>query len=141
MVAPSPILHSHVSWADQLLFFFSWEDVTKCSIIGRFPLGFQCIPALILISGIWFLQESPRWLMEKDRHEEAKSVLHKLRDGENHSRIDLEFMEIRDVIAADREIAHVSTMSIFTKPSWRKRLLLGIGVQAFGPLSGINVIN
>lgn len=79
--------------------------------------------------------------MEKDRHEEAKNVLYKLRDGENSSLIDLEFAEIRDVIAADREIAQVSAMSIFTKPSWRKRLLLGVGVQAFGPLSGINVIN
>lgn len=108
---------------------------------GRFPLGFQAIPAVILLSGIWFLQESPRWLMEKDRHEEALAVLEKLRKGDDPERINLEFLEIRDVIAADREIGKVSTMSIFTKPSWRKRLFLGIGVQAFGPLSGINVIN
>ncbi|KAF5003570.1 hypothetical protein FDECE_9884 [Fusarium decemcellulare] len=107
----------------------------------RFPLAFQCVPALILVSGIWFLQESPRWLMEKDKHEEARIVLSKLRNGQNASRIDLEFIEIRDVIAADREIGKVSAMSILTKPSWRKRLLLGCGVQAFGPLSGINVIN
>jgi hypothetical protein len=79
--------------------------------------------------------------MEKDKHEEAKAVLQKLRNGENASRIELEFIEIRDVIAADREIAQVSTMSMLTKPSWRKRLILGCGVQAFGPLSGINVIN
>jgi hypothetical protein len=79
--------------------------------------------------------------MEKDKHEEARIVLSKLRNGQNASRIDLEFIEIRDVIAADREIGQVSAMSILTKPSWRKRLLLGCGVQAFGPLSGINVIN
>ncbi|KAH8878929.1 general substrate transporter [Thozetella sp. PMI_491] len=107
----------------------------------RFPLGFQCVPAIILVAGVWFLQESPRWLMEKDKHDEARAVLEKLRNGENASRIDLEFMEIRDVIAADREIGKVTTMSILTKPSWRKRLILGCGVQAFGPLSGINVIN
>jgi hypothetical protein len=79
--------------------------------------------------------------MEKDRHEEARAVLGKLRGGTDASLIDLEFIEIRDVIAADREIGRVTTMSILTKPSWRKRLLLGCGVQAFGPLSGINVIN
>ncbi|KAH6695351.1 general substrate transporter [Plectosphaerella plurivora] len=107
----------------------------------RFPLAFQCVPALILVSGIWFLQESPRWLMEKDRHEEARIVLEKLRNGEDASLINLEFLEIRDVIAADREIGKVTPMSILTKPSWRKRLLLGCGVQIFGPLSGINVIN
>jgi hypothetical protein len=79
--------------------------------------------------------------MEKDRHEEARSVLDKIRSGTNDSQIHLEFIEIRDVIAADREIGKVSPMSILTKASWRKRLLLGCGVQAFGPLSGINVIN
>jgi hypothetical protein len=79
--------------------------------------------------------------MEKDKHEEARAVLQKIRDGENASRINLEFIEIRDVIAADREIGNITTWSIITKPSWRKRLLLGCGVQAFGPLSGINVIN
>ncbi|KAI5464404.1 general substrate transporter [Mariannaea sp. PMI_226] len=107
----------------------------------RFPLGFQCIPALILAIGVWFLLESPRWLMEKDKHEEARVVLEKLRSGQNPSQINLEVMEIRDVIAADREIGKVTAMSILTKPSWRKRLLLGCGIQAFGPLSGINVIN
>ncbi|THV95757.1 general substrate transporter [Aureobasidium pullulans] len=110
----------------------------------RFPLAFQCIPAVILVSGIWFLQESPRWLCEKDRWEEARAVLQKLHhDGtaETDQRIELEFREIRDVIEADRVNNSTSVSTIFTKASWRKRLLLGCGVQAFGPLSGINVIN
>ncbi|KAH7074495.1 general substrate transporter [Paraphoma chrysanthemicola] len=107
----------------------------------RFPLAFQNVPGLILISGIFFLQESPRWLMEKDRHEDAIASLRKLRKGIDDETIDLEFREIRDVIIADRALGNISWMSIVTKPSWRKRLLLGCGVQAFGPLSGINVIN
>ncbi|CAC9888879.1 unnamed protein product [Aureobasidium pullulans] len=104
----------------------------------------HCIPAVILVSGIWFLQESPRWLCEKDRWEEARAVLQKLHhDGtaETDQRIELEFREIRDVIEADRINNSTSVSTIFTKASWRKRLLLGCGVQAFGPLSGINVIN
>ncbi|KFZ07915.1 hypothetical protein V502_09673 [Pseudogymnoascus sp. VKM F-4520 (FW-2644)] len=110
----------------------------------RFPLAFQCIPGLILLSGIWFLQESPRWLMEKDRHQEALAILHKLHDnadGSNSESVELEFREIRDVIIADRSASAITWASIFQKPSWRRRLLLGCGVQAFGPLSGINVIN
>ncbi|KAH0428192.1 hexose carrier protein [Colletotrichum camelliae] len=107
----------------------------------RFPLAFQCVPGIILISGVYFLQESPRWLMERDRHEEARASLNKLRSGLDEETIDLEFREIRDVILADRAVGDVSWKSIITKPSWRKRLLLGCGIQAFGPLSGINVIN
>jgi hypothetical protein len=108
---------------------------------GRFPLAFQNLPGLILIAGIWFLDESPRWLMEKDRHEEAKEVLYRIRGNVPAETVELEFREIRDVIAADRAVGNTSWKTIITKPSWRKRLILGCGVQAFGPLSGINVIN
>ncbi|PVH74647.1 MFS sugar transporter, partial [Cadophora sp. DSE1049] len=110
----------------------------------RFPLAFQCVPALILLGGIWFLQESPRWLMEQDRHEEALATLHALHDdatGSNSEFVELEFREIRDVIQADRSANKITWSSIFKKASWRRRLFLGCGVQAFGPLSGINVIN
>ncbi|KAB8258837.1 general substrate transporter [Aspergillus pseudonomiae] len=107
----------------------------------RFPLAFQNIPGLILIAGIWFLDESPRWLMEKDRYEEAKTVLTRLRGNASPGLVELEFCEIRDVIDADRAAGNTSWRTIVTKPSWRRRLILGCGVQAFGPLSGINVIN
>jgi hypothetical protein len=82
--------------------------------------------------------------MEQDRHEEALSVLHYLHDntaGTNKDFVQLEFREIRDVIAADRAQNEITWSSIFRKASWRHRLILGLGVQAFGPLSGINVIN
>ncbi|KAH8725665.1 general substrate transporter [Phaeosphaeriaceae sp. PMI808] len=107
----------------------------------RFPLAFQNVPGLILAGGIFFLEESPRWLMEKDRHEEAMASLQKLRSGTDSETTELEFREIRDVIAADRALGEINWASIITKPTWRRRLLLGCGVQAFGPLSGINVLN
>lgn len=82
--------------------------------------------------------------MEKDRHDEAKEVLRRLRsDGtaETEERIELEFLEVRDAIEADRANTEITWLSIVTKPSWRQRLILGCGVQAFGQLSGTNVIN
>lgn len=79
--------------------------------------------------------------MEKDRHDEAKVVLTRLRGNSSPDLIELEFREIRDVIEADRATGNTSWKTIVTKPSWRRRLILGCGVQAFGPLSGINVIN
>ena len=109
---------------------------------GRFPLAFQVVPSLIMAIGIWFLQESPRWLMEKDRHEEARAVLNKLHStGNNEDFLQLEFEEIRDTVVAEKAAQTVSWKALLAKPSWRKRLLLGCGVQAFGQLSGVNVIN
>ncbi|GKT44506.1 high-affinity glucose transporter [Colletotrichum spaethianum] len=114
---------------------------SKSQFSWRFPLAFQAIPGVILVAGVYFLQESPRWLMERDRHDDARRSLGKLRSGLDEETINLEFREIRDVILADRALGNISWKSIITKPSWRKRLILGCGVQALGPLSGINVIN
>jgi MFS family permease len=79
--------------------------------------------------------------MEKDKHEEARAVMNRLRSGQDQGLIELEIREIRDAIVADRAMGDINWKSILTRPTWRKRLLLGCGVQAFGPLSGINVIN
>ncbi|KAE8143452.1 sugar transporter [Aspergillus pseudotamarii] len=108
----------------------------------RFPLSFQVVPGIIMGSGIWFLAESPRWLVEKQRYEEAKAMLERLHgNGLNGDFIQLEFREIVDTITAEKQVAVSSWKEMISRASWRRRLILGMGVQAFGQLSGINVIN
>ncbi|GAB5592362.1 hypothetical protein Unana1_07262 [Umbelopsis nana] len=108
----------------------------------RFPLAFQCIPALILTVGILFQLESPRWLCEKGRNEEAKTVLRKLHyNGHNEDFLDLEYKEICEVIEMDRKMAVKSWKGLFARSSWRKRLALACGIQLATQTSGINVIN
>jgi hypothetical protein len=93
-----------------------------------------------MAGGIWFLQESPRWLIEQERHDDARAVLNKLyNNGSNEEFLELEYREIRDTIVAEKTLAVQSWSALLSRPSWRKRLLLGCGVQAFGQLSGINV--
>jgi sugar porter (SP) family MFS transporter len=106
----------------------------------RFPLSFQVVPGFTIAIGIWFLTESPRWLVEKERYDEAQAVLSRLHGtGDNQEFLDLEFREIRDTIIAEKAITVKSWKQMVAKSSWRKRLMLGMGVQAFGQLSGINV--
>ena len=105
----------------------------------RFPLSFQVLPPLVMACGIWFLAESPRWLVEKERYEEARATLEKLHGtGDNQEFLDMEFREIRDTIVAEKQIAVRSWGEMVSRPSWRKRLFLGMGVQAFGQLSGMS---
>lgn len=105
-------------------------------------MAFQVLPGLTLAVGIWFLQESPRWLMEKDRYEEARAALRALHyNGSNDEYLELEYREIHDTIIAEKQMAVRSWSGLFSKPAWRRRLALGMGIQAFGQFSGINVIN
>ncbi|KAK9457547.1 general substrate transporter [Dipodascopsis uninucleata] len=112
----------------------------------RFPLGFQIVPAAILFAGIFFLPYSPRWLLEKDRQDEAYSVLVKLYGGDavvdqDRDRFEMEFQEMKDQIAYEKLLKDGGLKSLFTKKSNRKRLLLSIAIQVFAQLSGVNVIN
>lgn len=120
--------------------YAQWIESNIFTFLGRFPLAFQLIPCLLLFGGIWFIQESPRWLMEHERYEDARTVLKKLHgNGHNDDFLDLEYREIHDVIVAERTLSVKSWRGLVSRPSWRKRLLLGCGIQAFGQLSGINV--
>lgn len=58
-------------------------------------LGLSSVPALVQFIGFFFLPESPRWLLQKGRSQEARQVLSRIRGGRN---IDLEYETIRSSI-------------------------------------------
>ena len=107
----------------------------------RFPLAFQVLPAIMLLIGLIWLPESPRWLMEMDRDDEGLKVLRKLHyTGNNDEWIQHEYNEIRATISAEKAITVPGWRVMLTVPQWRKRLFLATLVQVFTQLTGINVI-
>ncbi|KAJ7137406.1 general substrate transporter [Mycena crocata] len=108
----------------------------------RIPLGIQIIPALPLISFILLLPESPRWLAEKGRMEEARATLARLHSNGN---IDDPFVvaQVKDIeadIFKARDIGAASWSELFTVPSNFRRLSLGYILQFSVQMTGVSAI-
>lgn len=46
-------------------------------------LGLSVVPAVLQFIGFFFLPESPRWLLQKGRNQEARQVLSQIRGGQS----------------------------------------------------------
>jgi hypothetical protein len=103
----------------------------------------ECLPALIVLGGIFWLPYSPRWLLEQERDEEALAVIKKLHGniGHDDTFFRAEFYQMRDQLRFEKSQEKTTWGELFTRKTYRKRLILAILVQAFTQLSGINVIN
>ncbi|KAJ7097090.1 hypothetical protein B0H15DRAFT_31565 [Mycena belliarum] len=104
----------------------------------RIPLGIQIIPALPLISFILLLPESPRWLAEKGRMDEAQATLARLHANGN---IDDPFVlsQVKDIqadIYKAKDIGESSWTELFTVPSNFRRLSLGYILQFSVQMTG-----
>ncbi|KAK2048795.1 hexose transporter [Colletotrichum somersetense] len=73
-----------------------YKDPTS-SFIWRFPIAFQIVPLIVLFGMIWFMPESPRWLVKVGREEEARFILGRLRGNESED-MGIAEAELQDII-------------------------------------------
>lgn len=100
----------------------------------RIPIGlFYLIPSIIAV-GVWFLPESPRWLLQKGRVEEARENLIKFRSGAfTDEAIDDEFRETQAQL--DTETEKGRFWEVFHRKNL-KRTLLVVGINFFQQATG-----
>ncbi|KAL4985747.1 general substrate transporter [Aspergillus falconensis] len=69
----------------------------------RVPFLLQCFASIIVIISVWFIPESPRWLMSHGREEQAIAILAKYHgNGDANTRlVRLEVEEMREGIRQD----------------------------------------
>jgi hypothetical protein len=107
----------------------------------RGPLAVQAAPLILLIPVSFFLPETPRFLVSKQRHEAALNVLRRLhRSSGGETFVQTEFNEIVEQLEAEKRAFTPSWRQVFTKASWRKRIILAGALQVFAQLTGINCI-
>lgn len=107
----------------------------------RIPWGVQATPAVILLMGMWAFPHSPRWLADKGRMEEAHQVLADIHgNGDfDHPRVILEMNEIQAAVEFDRSIKS-NRYSDLMKPKYAYRAFLGMFLQVWQQLTGMNII-
>ncbi|KAI3324667.1 MFS sugar transporter-like protein [Xylariaceae sp. AK1471] len=111
------------------------------------PLAVQGLPALFLFSLMLICNESPRYLARKDKWEEAKRVLKRLRQlPDDHPYLQEEFQEIADQLESERRLMGDANFWSLQKEMWtvktnRHRAILSILLMVFQQLTGTNAIN
>ena len=113
-------------------------------LVWRFPIAFQCVFALIVLTVMLKLPESPRWLLTKDRHEEALTVLSGLAGKpRDDPEVQTQMTVIVDGIRASGHAGGVTPYSaLFTggKTQNFRRMILGASSQMMQQLSGCNAV-
>ncbi|KAF3134354.1 High-affinity glucose transporter rgt2 [Orbilia oligospora] len=109
----------------------------------RIPLSIQFVWALILFFGMMLLPETPRFLIKRNRFDDAAKSLSTLRRLPlDHPEIIAELNEIKANHEYEMSIGQTSYKKLLSNQSGflRKRLLTGVGIQVFQQLSGANFI-
>ncbi|RYO71857.1 Sugar transporter [Alternaria arborescens] len=124
-------------------FYFLPSGESYSSVRWRFPIAFQSFFTVLVMIGLCFLPDSPRWLVMRGRHTEARHLLARLADAPVDSEeVDTELTNIKDALEAQSKDGPFKMKELlYNGPSQNlRRTLLGVAAQFFQQISGINLI-
>ncbi|KAF7433183.1 hypothetical protein PC9H_005132 [Pleurotus ostreatus] len=118
------------------------------SVQWRAPIALQIVLALVLVVCIWFLPESPRWLIKANRPQEALEVISALDDKPtSDAEVQRTYHAIMESVAIEErknsdKPGSSSLADLFTggRSQNFRRASLGVVIQCFQQITGINII-
>ncbi|KAH7037039.1 general substrate transporter [Microdochium trichocladiopsis] len=110
------------------------------SLAWKIPTIFQGLLPLTQVILLWFVPESPRWLVAKDRVANARDVLARYHDPRPDSQlVAREMSEIVESIQMEQEAKNTNWLSLVATPGNRKRLAITLLVGTGAQLNGVAV--
>ena len=98
----------------------------------RYMLGSGTLPALLFFVLLFFVPESPRWLIKRRRDGEALDTLERVNGTDSANEI---FKEIKSTLNEES-----GTVKELFAPGLRRALMIGIVLALFSQITGINAI-
>jgi len=102
----------------------------------RWMLGLETLPAVMYFAFLFFVPESPRWLIMKNRIPEAGVILKKV-SSEDQAQKDIEAVQAS--ISDESKKQKVPISELF-KPALKLVLIIGIVIAVLQQITGINSV-
>ncbi|MCA9263750.1 MAG: sugar porter family MFS transporter, partial [Planctomycetales bacterium] len=115
------------------------DESWNTAVGWRWMLAAEVVPAIVLILLLLRTPESPRWLIQTRRLDEARAILQSIVDTE-HAQQEMAAAQL-EMAAAEREIGKAEgSFRELLSPQLRRPLIVAVVLMAISQLSGINAI-
>lgn len=111
-----------------------WVNLIFVDEVWRGMLGMETIPALLFFLIIFFIPESPRWLIVQGKEQRAQGILERIYQSASEATYQLQ--ETRSMIASSGK----SDWRMLLQPGIRKAVFIGAGIAILGQFMGVNAV-
>lgn len=101
--------------------------------VWRGMLGMETLPALLFFTIIFFIPESPRWLILKGREERGLNVLQRIYNSAEEAMNQMN--ETKSVVSETK-----SEWALLLQPGILKAVIIGVAIAILGQFMGVNTV-
>ena len=111
-----------------------WLNKIFVTEVWRGMLGMEMLPAVLFFIIIFFIPESPRWLIVKGKEEKAVNILEKIYNSV--SEVTSQLNETKSVLTSETK----SEWALLMKPGIFKAVIIGVCIAILGQFMGVNAV-